>query len=454
MASFRKIGRNWFYRFVDGDGKQRERKGCPDRRETEGLASAAEAEAAKIRAGFIDSRDLSRRKHEARPIAEHLADWHADILARGGTAKHADLSRNRALKVLGLAKVRAVPDLSPSRVQSALAGLRDGGLSIESVNHHVRAVKGFGRWLWRDGRAREHVPAHLATASPEADRRRRRRALTTEEAGRLIAAAKSGPAFLGMDGPDRARLYDLAMGTGFRASELASLTPERFDLDGDPPTATVEASYTKNGREAVQPLPPALAARLAPWIASLPPGQPVFKVPHRTAEMIRFDLAAAGVPYETPSGLADFHSLRGVYISNLVASGASVKTCQVLARHSTPTLTIGIYAKASIHDIKGAVEGLPDPADQSARPEASTLTGTTGLMSKRPSLYFPFGGDGSGRDVAEAGGMALAEESREADGKSLTGTDLAGMGRDLTGSVASSGGGIRTPDTRIMIPLL
>ena len=27
-------------------------------------------------------------------------------------------------------------------------------------------------------------------------------------------------------------------------------------------------------------------------------------------------------------------------------------------------------------------------------------------------------------------------------------------GRDLTGTVASSGGGIRTPDTRIMIPLL
>jgi len=25
MASFRKLGKNWFYRFIDGDGKQRER---------------------------------------------------------------------------------------------------------------------------------------------------------------------------------------------------------------------------------------------------------------------------------------------------------------------------------------------------------------------------------------------------------------------------------------------
>ena len=54
MASFRKIGRNWFYRFVNADGVQRERKGCSDRRETEGMAAAAEAEAAKIRCGYID----------------------------------------------------------------------------------------------------------------------------------------------------------------------------------------------------------------------------------------------------------------------------------------------------------------------------------------------------------------------------------------------------------------
>src|SRR4051794_39572915 len=71
--------------------------------------------------------------------------------------------------------------------------------------------------------------------------------------------------------------------------------------------------------------------------------------PDRTAEMIRHDLAAAGISYETASGVIDFHALRGSYVSHLVSSGASVKTCQVLARHSTPTLTIGLYAKASLH---------------------------------------------------------------------------------------------------------
>ena len=163
-----------------------------------------------------------------------------------------------------------------------------------------------------------------------------------------------------MTGPDRARSTPWPSGPGSAPSELASLTPERFDLAADPPTATVPAGYTKNGKEAVQPLPAALADRLAPWLATLPPGRPVFNLPDRTAEMIRVDLEAAGIAYETPSGVVDFHALRGAYISNLVSSGASVKTCQVLARHSTPSLTIGIYAKASLHDIKGAVDALPD----------------------------------------------------------------------------------------------
>jgi hypothetical protein len=178
MALFRKIGRNWFYRYVDANGVQRERKGCPDRRETEGMASAAEAEVAKIRAGFIDPKALSYRDHEARPIRDHLADFQAALLAKGGTRKHVIVTRKRADKVLTLAGARRVSDLSLSKALDALAALRGDGLGPETINHHVRAIKAFARWLWKDGRAREHYLAHLATMNPEADRRRRRRALT------------------------------------------------------------------------------------------------------------------------------------------------------------------------------------------------------------------------------------------------------------------------------------
>ncbi len=405
MASFRKIGRNWFYRFTDGDGKQRERKGCPDRRETEGMACSAEAEAAKIRAGFIDPKARAHKLHEARPLAGHLDDYRQAIIAKGGSPAYASVTRNRAGRVLDLAGFRHVSDLRASKALDALAKLRADGLGAETINHHVRAVKGFATWLWREGRARENHLAHLATKSPEADRRHRRRVLSPDEAARLIQAAERGPIIMRMTGPDRARLYSLALGTGFRASELASLTPERFDLAGEPPTATVAACYTKNGREAVQPLPPALAGRLAPWIATLPAGRLIFDLTPRTAEMMRVDLRAAGIDYETPSGKADFHSLRGAYISNLVRSGASVKTCQVLARHSDPGLTIGIYAKASLHDIKGAGRGPSRPDPRGPIPRSDGRDGYEWIKhtSNRPSLYFPYGGDGKGRNLSVTG---------------------------------------------------
>ena len=147
---------------------------------------------------------------------------------------------------------------------------------------------------------------------------------------------------------------------------------------------------------------PVLADRPAVWLATLPPDQPVFSLPKTTAEMIRVDLEAAGIAYETPSGVVDFHALRGCYISHLVSSGASVKTCQTLARHSTPSLTIGIYAKASLHDISGAVDALPDLTPVGPAHEALAATGTHGRhIDNRSSLPLPYLGDGSGRKPAQ-----------------------------------------------------
>jgi hypothetical protein len=66
------------------------------------------------------------------------------------------------------------------------------------------------------------------------------------------------------------------------------------------------------------------------------------------------------LPYVTEDGAyADFHAFRHTYISGIVASGASVKTAQTLARHSTVELTVGRYAHARLHDLQGAVESLP-----------------------------------------------------------------------------------------------
>ena len=55
-------------------------------------------------------------------------------------------------------------------------------------------------------------------------------------------------------------------------------------------------------------------------------------------------------PTETASGTADFHCLRHSYVTALAMSNAPVKVVQSLARHSTPSLTFGIYAHVGLHD--------------------------------------------------------------------------------------------------------
>ena len=60
----------------------------------------------------------------------------------------------------------------------------------------------------------------------------------------------------------------------------------------------------------------------------------------------------------------------------LVQSGANVKTCQQLARHSTPVLTIGTYARVSLNDEANALAGLPGTASKDR--QSMHATGTDG----------------------------------------------------------------------------
>ncbi len=453
MASFRKIGRNWFYRFVDGDGIQRERKGCPDRRETEGMAAAAEAEAAKVRAGIIDPKDRILKDHEASPLTDHLADWLAFLEGKGSTPKHAHLSHNRAARVVELSRARRISELTPSRVQHALKRIRDDGASLRSLHHYTRAVKGFSRWLWRDGRAREDALAHLTSQNPDADKRRERRALSPEEQARLIQAAEAGGVLLKTTGSDRAALYRLALGTGFRANELRTLSPERFDLDANTPTVTVAAAYSKRRRDDVQPIRPDLAEALRPWLATKPPGRPIFgNLTKHTNLLIQADLEAARIPYWDASGrVADFHALRHSFVTALAMSKAPVKVIQSLARHSTPTLTLGIYAHVGLHDQTAALDALPSTAPTRPETEAEELaaTGTDGKhTSNRPSLYFPYGGDGMGRNLSVTGDdddvkrMGYQGHAGASEPVAVSGFDA--NSRPLSDPGNSGGGGIRT----------
>ena len=91
------------------------------------------------------------------------------------------------------------------------------------------------------------------------------------------------------------------------------------------------------------------------------PMSPLFpNFPQKTADMLKFDLRAAGIPYQNEQGhYVDFHALRHSFISNLARSNVHPKVAQSLARHSTIELTMNAYTHISLESEVAALEKLP-----------------------------------------------------------------------------------------------
>ena len=149
------------------------------------------------------------------------------------------------------------------------------------------------------------------------------------------------------------------------------MTPESFDLDADPPTATVARAYVKNRRTVKktvrQPLPLAVAEALRPFLKEQARGRSGLagQLVDEGANMLKEDLAAAGVPYvvEGPDGprYVDFHGLRHTYISLMERAGVGLNDAKELARHSTIILTKDRYTHADEAGLAVAVNKLDLP---------------------------------------------------------------------------------------------
>jgi len=317
--------------------------------------------------------------HRKTGIEEHLRAFEVHLEDKGNTQDHIDKTLARCRRIIKEMEAKVVADITAEGVDSTLAGFRRSGMSLSTSNGYFRAMRTFCRWLVRTKRTGENPVAGLSCLKvTEADRKRRRRPLSDEEVARLFATTRKSPEpFMGLSGPDRAMLYLVAVNTGLRASELASLTPESFELDAAQPLVCCRAGYTKNGDEAELPLRQDVVAMLRDWLADKAAGEPVWPgkwaSQRHGAEMIRIDQTAADVDYEDERGrVADFHALRHTFISNLARAGVHPRNAQALARHSTIDLTMNVYTHVSMNDLVRDVESLPAlGADKSAASSAA-----------------------------------------------------------------------------------
>jgi integrase len=346
------------------------------------LVRAAERRAA----GILDEVDI----HRTAEISHHIREFERAIASRSTSSAYVAGTISRLRKIVAGCAVRVVDDITTSRVLKFLEDLRRSGKSLTTCNHYLRVIKMFTRWLVCDGRVVKDRVGQLRQANAQLDRRRRRRPLSVAELEKLIAATAAGFRVEGLSGMDRAIVYLLAAYTGLRRGEIASLTPASFDVLGEPPTVSVEAAYSKRRRNDVIPLRHDLAQTVRDWIAARGdrPGAKLFPIGlARAAEMLKWDMYRARlqwiarsttteeraqreqsdflVPKQADHRLVDFHALRVTFITNLARLRVPLRTIQALARHSTISLTMNVYAFSDLSDQELAVEGLaPIPSIQ------------------------------------------------------------------------------------------
>lgn len=361
----RKQSQFWYIDYKDADGIRQRVKGFKDKAATVQLAAQLEREAEQAQVGIVDRYKAHRKK----PLSAHLDDYKATLLNKGTTEKHACLVYTRAKAIIDACGFAFIGDISASKIQAFLARRRQTetrrrAISIRTSNFFLQSVKQFTRWLVADGRTGENPLAYLQGQNPKTDIRHRRRALSTEEIERLIEGTTRGPVRNGMSPKQRVMLYSLALTSGLRASELASLTWQCFDFEGRPPTVRVEACYSKHRREDLQPLPMDVAEAFKQWRYETQPGlqDRIFAMFDKAnaSRMLKKDLEAIEIPYKDDSGrTCDFHALRATYITHIVKGGASPKIAQHLARHGSIGLTMDVYTHIGLHDTQGALLTLP-----------------------------------------------------------------------------------------------
>jgi integrase len=322
----------------------------------------------------------NRRLMADTPIAELVALFVNHLEANARSARYIRGTRSQLTRIIDDCDIQYFSDFDRAKVEAFLNRLRNQGLGARTYNAYLKTGKAFCKWMVESGYAAQSPLVTLRTINEQVDRRRERRALSVEEIRRLLKTTARSDETHGMTGQERYLLYRLAIETGLRANEIRSLTRASFDLDAC--TVTVVAGSSKRRRKDIQIISQSLAAELEPFLATKVPAAKAFGGRYQaltvnTADVLKKDLAEAGIPYEDELGrVFDFHSLRGQCATLLARRGVHPKIAQTIMRHSDINLTMNVYTLTDRAQKASAVTSLSDlfSPSQTGVPERKTGT--------------------------------------------------------------------------------
>ncbi len=377
-----------------------------------------------LRIGLLNSNRVAAGKS----LTEHLKAFEETLVAKERTPKYIKESIAQLKRVFEGCRFYYWSDISASKVETYLKGLRDNGISYRRSNAYLKTAKMFCRWMTERSFASESPLQSLRTLNVELDRRRERRAGTPDELRRLLEVTANGPMRFGLSGSVRALVYKFAAETGLRKNELRTLKVSALDFENL--TVTVETGYSKHRKKDVLPLKPEMVAELRNYCANKTPNTNLFALTDKTANMIQADLADTGIDYvDANDKVFDFHGLRHTFITNL--RNAPSRVAQSLARHRSSAMT-DRYTHIRLYDERAALKDLPDLSLPSREKQRAIATGTDGKNDLASYLAFQSGKhsttlDGSGQlTFADGAKNRVIQRAREdsnlqpSDSKSAT----------------------------------
>jgi integrase len=224
-------------------------------------------------------------------------------------------------------------EISPLAIERYKRRRKENGVSEVTVNRELALLKNLFTKAVEWGKTGENPVKKVRFYR---ENNARTRFLLDDEETRLLAHCK----------PQLKPLVITALHTGFRASELCSLT--WHDVDFLRHTVTVQAGYAKNGESRTIPMNEVLTTTLKAVKLQNADGEKVFcnrqGMPYRSFRTT-FERAIR------LAGIADFtfHDLRHTFASRLVMAGVDLPTVKELLGHKDISMTMRYTHLSSDH---------------------------------------------------------------------------------------------------------
>jgi integrase/recombinase XerC len=268
---------------------------------------------------------LKQLAHERR-ASSHTLRAYGDDAARFGTFLKEHLA--------GAVDEKALARLTPADIRAFITHRRAGGLGPGGAQRTLAAIRGFYRFLAREGLVENAAPRGVR--SPRLPRRLPR-PLSQDDAARALDVAREHD--IAWLGARDAALLTLLYGAGLRISEALSLKR------GDVPLGQTLTILGKGRKERSVPVLPLLRDAVAAYAGQVPfsggPSSPLF-LSRRGRPMSAREAQGLMQRLRGALGLSEKatpHALRHSFATHLLQGGGDLRSVQELLGHASPSTT-------------------------------------------------------------------------------------------------------------------